>query len=142
MKTSAISKLLYNIKAYHQDVSRLLLAFKEAEEDFVYRFYHQSFKVFNFNDYIVTAKELFLKCAPDPVTLNKPFLNIVDEALEKKFNDETNKNWEEETRPILEAFWHCKYFLEQMEQYGNELDECPQILPSGWAAVLHLYNLK
>ena len=53
-----------------------------------------------------------------------------------------NKRWLEETRPILEAFFHARMMLEFVVRYGRELEDAPQVLPSGWAAVLCLYNLR
>ena len=46
------------------------------------------------------------------------------------------------TRPILEAFFHARYFLEMVCKYGRKLKAPPQVLPSGWAAVLYLYQLR
>jgi hypothetical protein len=48
----------------------------------------------------------------------------------------------ETTRPILEAYQHAKYFLEMAVKYGSQLERPPNLLPSGWAAVLHLYGLR
>ena len=45
-------------------------------------------------------------------------------------------------RRIAEAFFHAHYFLEMLVKYGNELKFPPNMLPSGWAAVLYLYNLR
>ena len=42
----------------------------------------------------------------------------------------------------LEAFFHANYFLDMAIKYGEELDEPPSPLPSGWAAVLYLYNIR
>lgn len=42
----------------------------------------------------------------------------------------------------LTAFFPAKTLLELVVKYGRELDSLPQMLPSGWAAVLHLYNLR
>jgi len=39
---------------------------------------------------------------------------------------------------IVEAFFHAHYFLRMAGKYGCELDEAPQALPSGWAAVRRL----
>jgi hypothetical protein len=46
------------------------------------------------------------------------------------------------TRPMLEAFAHARQFLETIVRYGRQLDEPPLYLPSGWAAVSYLYNLR
>ena len=136
-------KLLSNIKANRAELESLCDVFKELEEDYVYRFYHQSFKVFGATAQIKQAKELFERLAPDSFPLNDWFREIADEALSKEFDfAKTNQIWLTETRPILEAFWHSKYFLEQMLIAAEELEKSPQILPSGWAAVLYLYNLR
>lgn len=46
------------------------------------------------------------------------------------------------TRPIVEAFLHAKYFLEMMIKYAREMDAAPIMLPTGWAAILELYNQR
>jgi hypothetical protein len=43
---------------------------------------------------------------------------------------------------MVEAFAHARYFLEMACKYGKELEEPPQIMPSGWASVLYLYDLR
>jgi hypothetical protein len=136
-------KLLANIKENQTEIENLDNVFKSLEEDYVYRFYHQSFKVFSAASQIKQAKELFERLAPDSFPLNDWFRAIADDAIGKEFDAaRTNQIWIEETRPILEAFWHSKYFLEQMLRFGRELEKSPNILPGGWAAVLYLYNLR
>ena len=44
--------------------------------------------------------------------------------------------------PIVEAFFHAKYFLEMAVRYGRTLESPPRKLPSGWAAFLYLYDLR
>lgn len=81
--------------------------------------------------------------APESQPLNPWFVGIVDKAIGKAFDpDTTNEFWLEETQPLLEAFWHSKYFLEQMILAAKELETARQILPSGWAATLCLYSLR
>jgi hypothetical protein len=43
---------------------------------------------------------------------------------------------------VLEAFWHTRYFIQMMARYGKKLESAPERLPSGWAAVLHLFELR
>ena len=88
------------------------------------------------------AANFFREIAPESLPLNSWYLEITNSALSKGFDDETNSKWFEEILPVLQAFWHAKYFLEQMIQAADELETAPQILPSGWAAVLYLYNLR
>ncbi|MBA4124296.1 MAG: hypothetical protein H0X72_17780 [Acidobacteria bacterium] len=142
-KQDQSERLLDRIKANLPEIESLYRIFIGYEEDYVYRFYHQSFKVFGAIEEIKKAKDLFEKIAPDGITLNEWYSQIADEAIGKSFDwEKTNPKWLDETRPILEAFWHSKYFLEQMLHFGTELQKSPQFLPSGWAAVLYLYNLR
>lgn len=53
-----------------------------------------------------------------------------------------NRNWLDHTRPMFEAFFHARYFLEMAIRYGRKLDHPPRVLPSGWAALLCLYGLR
>ena len=68
-------------------------------------------------------------------------MHIVREGTGKTFTEEDNKNWLAVTRPIAEAFFHARYFLEMAIKYGKELEFPPQQLPSGWAALLYLTTL-
>ena len=43
---------------------------------------------------------------------------------------------------MIEAFFHARFFLEMAVKYGKELEFPPQMLPSGWAAFLYLFNLR
>ena len=46
-------------------------------------------------------------------------------------------------RPITEAFFHAHFILKMAIKYvSRELQTTPAALPSGWAAVLYLYNLR
>jgi len=135
-------QLLNKIKFNIAEITNLHKDFISFEEDFVYRFYHQSFKVFGVLNLIAKAKHLFETIAPEDWRLNDWYCQITAEALSKEFNSETNSIWLAETRPILEAFWHSKYFLDQMIISSSSLDHAPHMLPSGWAAVLYLYNIR
>ena len=142
MDNNPDEKLLSHIKSNLKEIIELHKDFTSFEEDFVYRFYHQSFKVFGSVNLIKEAKSLFDRISPEGWHLNDWYCQIIDEALNKKFNSRTNSIWLTETRPILEAFWHSKYFLDQMSRYGSDLDNAPQMLPSGWATVLYLYKIR
>jgi hypothetical protein len=110
-------------------------------EDSIYRFYHQSFKVYGLQRQITEMVEALRALAPH-LPLNPWFIQIVTEATAEPFSPEVNKRWLEATRPIVEAFFHARYFLQMVCKYGRELKEPPQVLPSGWAAVLYLYGLR
>jgi hypothetical protein len=74
--------------------------------------------------------------------LNPWFTQIVEEGAAEQFSPEVNPRWVEATRPIVEAFFHARHFLEMVCKYGKELEGPPESLPSGWAAVLYLYGLR
>ena len=110
-------------------------------EDPVYRFYHQSFKVFGLQSQTAAIVKRLQDLAPH-LPLNPWFTQIVDEGAAEQFSPEVNERWLEATRPIVEAFLHARYFLEMVCKYGKELKEPPDSLPSGWAGVLYLYGLR
>jgi hypothetical protein len=74
-------------------------------------------------------------------TLNHWFRQIVEDGTGKSFRQEDNADWTRVTRPILEEFFHARFFLEMAVRYAT-LREPPVPLPSGYAALLCLYNLR
>jgi hypothetical protein len=139
------------------DEERLLKAIKENREglmallerarshweyeDPVYRFYHGSFKVFSVQNLTLAIVSALRALLPER-ELNKQFLEILSEGTGKVFTTATNADWNHSTRPLLEAFFHARYFLEMAVKYGAELEEPTNLLPSGWAGLLYLYNLR
>lgn len=110
-------------------------------EDPIYRFYHQSFKVYALQGETDRIVEALRDLAGDH-PLAPYFQEIVADGTGRRFSHEVNQNWISETRPIVEAFFHARYFLEMICKYGKELETAPDLLPSGWAAVLSLYGLR
>src|SRR5207253_6566183 len=110
-------------------------------EDPIYRFYHQSFKVYALQE---TTQEIVanLEVLAPHLELNLDFTEIIEQGTGKVFSIEHNDNWLAITRPIVEAFFHARYMLEMVCKYGRNLMEPQSILPSGWAAVLTLYDLR
>lgn len=107
----------------------------------MYRFYHQSYKVYALGYATKRIVSGLQALAPEP-QLNEWFLRIVAEGTDKTFADEHNARWLEVTRPIVEAYFHARYFLEMAVTYGRRLKAPPRMLPSGWAPLLHLYRLR
>jgi len=137
------AQLIENIAANLDALRRLL---DEANghwgyEDGIYRFYHQSFKVFFLQQLTQQIHAALQSLLPDR-ELNEWFRLIVSEGTSKTFEMKMNENWLEETRPVVEAFFHAKYFLEMVCRYADEVKEPLEVLPSGWASVLYLYNLR
>jgi hypothetical protein len=110
-------------------------------EDPIYRFYHQSFKVYQLQAQTLEIVAHLKALLPD-ADLHEWFLQIISEGTDKTFAMDDNAQWLVVTRPIVEAFFHARYFLEMAVTYGKELFIPPRVLPSGWAAVLSLYNLR
>jgi hypothetical protein len=109
-------------------------------EDPVYRFYHQSFKVFALQETIRKIVAELQELLPGR-GLNPWFREIVEAGTGHQFDVSCNADWLRHTRPILEAFFHARFMLEMAVRYAD-LEEPPQMLPSGWAALLYLYELR
>jgi hypothetical protein len=117
-----------------------------AYEDPIYRFYHYSFKVLRLQEDTIKIVETLKSLLPGH-ELSKIFLRIIEEGTVissiklpydtieiaggrvRKFKsddkgmpiEELNMNWEKYTRPIIEAFFHAKFFLEMTVKYGKTL---------------------
>ena len=107
-------------------------------EDAIYRFYSQSFKVYSLQKTTIRIVELLQALVPGR-ELNPWFCKIVQDGTGKQFTMADNARWLEATRPIVEAFQHARYFLEMACRYHEAREEQPS--PSGWAALLNLYQL-
>jgi hypothetical protein len=135
--------LLSAIRANLPQLESLLVPFQAMYEDGIYRFYHQSFKVYQLQGYTSKAAEIFKLIAKD--TNNKLcewFEEIVAAGTGLVWEPEHNQSWTVHTRPIVEAFLHARYFLEMMTKYGRELGAAPTMLPTGLAAILELYDQR
>lgn len=131
-----------NLQAKAEELKQLLASASDHRgyEDGIYRFYHQSFKVFRLchsTEKIVAALQGLL---PDQ-RLHAWFLQIISEGMRKQFSPEDNDRWLEATRPIVEAFFHARFFLEMACRYSEPPPQ-DQPMPSGWAALLYLYNIR
>ncbi len=118
-------ELLAAIKRRRENLVRLLddASGHWSYEDPVYRFYHQSFKVFALQDTtrrIVAGLQDLLPARG----LNPWFLQIVAEGTGHRFDLSCNKDWLCHTRPILEAFLHARFMLEMAVRYA-ELEAPP-----------------
>lgn len=135
--------LLAAVKANLPQLESLLSEFLYEYEDRVYRFYHQSFKVYSLQNYTLKAREVFKTIADATNSqLCGVFEEIVAGGTDVEFEMDHNKDWLLQTRPIVEAFLHAKYFLEMMVKSAREIDSVPTVLPSGWAAILELYQQR
>lgn len=138
-----VLSLFKNLKATLPGLEKLLGEVNGhwCYEDGIYRLFHQSFKVWYLQDTVLGIVKRLQALAPEK-PLNSWFMKIVADGTSHKFEMSDNQRWLEVVRPIAEAFFHAKYFLEMAVKYGKELDTPPSMLPSGWAAFLYLYNMR
>ena len=141
-RTQAEQALLRNLRSREPELTALLEECSShwGFEDPIYRFYHQSLKVYALQDQTSRIVNVLESLAPDR-PLDPWFRQIVEQGTGKSFKQDDNAVWTCITRPILEAFFHARFFLEMAVRYAT-LREPPLPLPSGYAALLHLYGLR
>lgn len=122
------------------------LADADAEwvrDDLVYRFWHQSFKVYALQDVTVRIVAALETAAPAGWTLHPWLRELVATGGGKRFEPSHNDNWVAHTRPIVDAYFHARHLIELAVRCADELDEAPTIwLPPGWATLLELYQVR
>jgi hypothetical protein len=139
-----VANLLAAIKAALPELEELRDRCAErVDEDAVYRFYHQSNKVYGrcqiyTEDIVARLRSL----APDPSAPLDPYFEEIVRDGKQSWHSSHNQEWTKHTRPILEAFFHARYFLDMLIAYAHELDEPPGLMGYGWAAILTLYGLR
>jgi hypothetical protein len=141
-KDRLIHLLLHRLKQGKPQLEQMLgkRSGHRKYEDPFYRYYHGSFKVYAVQDTTERAVRLLRDLLPER-KLNVVFERIVGEGTGKQFELEHNKEWDRHTRPMLEAFAHAKFMVEMAVRYAD-LPEPPALMPSGWAALLYLYDLR
>lgn len=135
-------RLLQQLRQRRDRLSELLASCSDhwGYEDPIYRFYHHSFKVYRLQEQTQTiVRELAALLPGQP--LNLWFLQLLEQGTGKTFQPDDNSRWTEATRPIVEAFFHARYFLEMAVRHAT-LQSPPSPLPSGYAALLYLYGLR
>ena len=142
VRSDVESQLIANLRTHRVELEALLDACSNhwGYEDPVYRFYHQSFKVFALQHQTLNIVQQLSRLAPGS-PMNAQFLDIVAAGTGKTFTLEDNARWAVATRPILEAFFHARFFLEMAARYAA-LDVPRRPLPSGYAALLYLFDLR
>jgi len=146
-QTRKMDLLLKNIKKNIIELEGMLKITNDhwEYEDPIYRYYHHSFKVYYLQETTKNIVKLLTKISPneDKTKFTPFFQAILDEGCNGiEWKHEHNVEWMKHTRPFLEAFFHAKYFLEMAVKYGWKYNEAPQLLDSGWAALLCLYDLR
>ena len=139
------------------DLNSFLSTAKDVwgSEDLVYRFWHQSFKVYALQEFTVRGVELIKSASPHGGPLHPFFEEIVAEGTGIVFEMSHNDDWTKHTRPIVEAFWHVMHIIEMMVKHAPEETSLSRssdtpgsgfsnmhFLSSGWALVLEVFNLR
>ena len=79
-------ELLRNIKKNHSRLKQLLDSVSESSEDEIYRFYHQSFKVYRLQQTTERVVEALRELLPER-KFNERFVKLVKEGTGKQFSD-------------------------------------------------------
>lgn len=135
------------LAAIHAALPRLETVLAEVSDewvgvDLVYRFWHHSFKCYALQHHTTAIVAELESLAPAGSSLHPWFRETVDAGTGVVFALEHNSNWLAVTRPIVDAFFHARFMLEQVVRAGSTLTDAPSLLPSGWAAVLELYQIR
>jgi hypothetical protein len=132
--------LLKRLKENKRELEAMLgeMSSHSNYEDHFYRYYHGSWKVYRTQRSTERAVALLRKLLPER-ELNLMFEAIRKEGAGKDFKG--NDNWDSDTRPLLEAFCHAKYMVEMAVRYADS-PQPPQPMPSGYAALLYLYDIR
>jgi predicted nucleotidyltransferase len=136
-----VAQLLANIKAALPEMEALNE--DDDTEDGVYRFYYGSWKVYSLQErteQIVTKLRALAPAQGKP--LCEDFEEIVAAGTGKNWKQSHNAEWIKHTRPIVEAYFHARYFLVVAIEYGAKYEHPPSLMSSGWAALLILYGLR
>jgi hypothetical protein len=142
-KLSKERPLLANIKQHLAELQKLLEKMNSewSYEDGMYRFYYQSHKVYRLQSLTLEIVAALIRIAPDGRPFATFFKEVIEQGTKRQFTMEVNERWLTETTPITVAFLHARYFLEMAIKYGP-LEQPPQPMPSGYAALLCLYGLR
>jgi hypothetical protein len=139
-------ELLANIHRHLPALEALLteVRYPFTYEDGLYRFYHQSWKVYELQGLTREIARLLAAIAPGGRSFCPAFQELMAAgAGDVCFEPVHNQAWTQHTRVFVEAYLHARFFLEMAVTYGRRLAAPPTAgLPSGWAALLCLYGLR
>ncbi|MEI6809608.1 MAG: hypothetical protein WCN95_12880 [bacterium] len=153
-------ELLNNIRTRMPELKRLLHVRHSHCHyvDQMFHFYHRSWRVYYLQDETRHIVEVLGSLGPKGTKFCQEFEDIIQQGTNvKKLDFEQviqqvldgrdaerayNKQWTAYARPIVEAFLHARFFLEMAVSFGKQLEEAPELVPPGWAALLCLYDLR
>lgn len=136
--------LLENLRQHGPELRQILEEVNSdwCYEDGLYRYYHQSLKMFHLQEATQRMADALAAVAPEGRPFDHPwFIEILKQGTGRVFSLEDNEHWQERAGPIVTAFFHVRYFVEMAVKYSG-MAELPGALPYGWAALLYLYGLR
>ena len=139
--TPQLLELFSNIKAALPELEILLAECKSEYTNCFYRFYHQSYKVY-YAQHLTHSMVCALAALMPKYEMNKDFLHIVKEGTGREFERSVNKDWINQTKPMLDACHHAMFFLEAAITCAREMDAPRCTISHEWGLVLHLFNLR
>lgn len=140
-QTRLINLLLKRLTEHWERLQTLLVDLGDHDDN-VYRFWHQSFKVYHLQEMTLEIKTALETVLPER-SLNEWFLQIVNEGTGHEWERAHNDAWLEIPRKIVEAYFHSRYFLRCAVKVAEaEHQELPLPMPSYLAALLELYRLR
>jgi hypothetical protein len=112
-------------------------------ENAVYRFYHQSNKVFGYQSDIESGDKIIRSIGGESDPPTYWYRQIVAAGTGRQMGETTNQNWFEETHAIVAALLHVAHLIALLARYGHEYDSVPENpIPVGWATLLELFELR
>lgn len=112
-------------------------------EDLLYRFWHQSMKVYALQEHTLAIWRELEKSSLPGLGLDPWYLAILDDGTGLSSRPEDNADWLKATRPVVEAYLQSAYLLQLVIRYASTYHEAPGgYYESGWAAILHLYRMR
>lgn len=112
----------------------------EDGEDLIYRFWHQSLKVYGLQQLTLRIHAALRSVSGKP--LESMYERLVKEGTGRTFTLSDNDAWLEATGPIVTAYLHSVHLLKLAARYSRQDDPIPPLLPSGWATLAHLYRIR
>lgn len=109
--------------------------------EMIYRFWHQSFKVFYLQSHTVRIDEMFKELCPPGAELSPWFRELIDEGTGLVFDLSMNDTWSRSVRPIVDAFLHARFLLDRVREVTME-DATARIISYPYATVLELFSLR
>ena len=140
-----MADLLTRIKAHLPAIDAWLEDARDewGIENAVYRFYHQSSKVFGYQSDIEAGDNIIRSIGGESDPPTYWYRQIVAAGTGREFSDATNQNWFEETHAIPAALLHVYHLVQLLARYGREYERVPEKpIPVGWATVLELFELR